>query len=145
MSRRAPLLFALCALLAASLATADSAEAAKKGRKKKAKTARAHSSAPAPAAPKPAAEEGPSFDREAATMALSSVDLTKCRATNAERGDGHVLITFAPDGAASSVNIDKGPWTGTPIAKCMAAQFKKAKIPAFSGEAVTVGKTFRFE
>jgi hypothetical protein len=142
MRRRTPLLFALCALLAASLSTAGTADAAKKGHKKKttAKTARAR-----PAAPAAPREDAPSFDREAASMAVASIDLTKCRATSAERGEGHVMITFTPAGSVSSAAIDKGPWIGTPIAKCMAGQFKKAKIPAFGGEPVTVGKTFRFE
>ena len=42
------------------------------------------------------------------------------------------------------LKIDKGPWVGTPVAKCMTKEFKKAKVPAFKGDAVTVGKTFTF-
>lgn len=85
------------------------------------------------------------FDRTAASSAIAEVDLHKCKATNAAKGDGHVMITFAPAGSAQSAAIDKGPWVGTPVAKCMAKEFKKAKVPAFRGEAVTVGKSFHFE
>jgi hypothetical protein len=85
------------------------------------------------------------FDRQAASSAITEVNLGKCKATNAARGEGHVTITFGTDGAAQSAQIDKGPWLGTPTAKCMIKEFKKAKIPAFRGEAVTVGKTFHFD
>lgn len=103
---------------------------------------------PAPA-PAPAPEESTSaeatFDRQAAIAALTSVDLAKCKATNASRGEGHVFITFTPAGTATNAVVDKGPWVGTPVAKCIAKAFTKAKIPAFKGDAVTVGKSFRFE
>jgi len=85
------------------------------------------------------------FDKQAAVTAITEVNLTKCKVTNAAKGDGHVMITFAPGGAVQTATIDKGPWVGTPVAKCMAKEFKKAKVPAFKGDAVTVGKSFHFE
>lgn len=97
-------------------------------------------------APLPKTEEAaPEFDKAAAAAAITEVKLARCKATNAAKGEGHVLITFAPDGAARSALVDKGPWVGTPVAKCMAREFKKARVPAFRGDAVTVGKGFRFE
>lgn len=138
MSRRIRFLFSIGALAAvALLGSVDSAAAAAK--RKPAKPA----PAPAPA-PKEAASSA-TFDKEAAASAISSVDLTKCRATNAEKGDGHVMLTFAPAGTVSKAVVDKGPWVGTPVAKCLASQFKKTTIPAFGGEPVTVGKSFKFE
>lgn len=102
--------------------------------------------APAEAAgPKGKVDEGPSFDRAAAATALASVDLAKCKATNAKRGEGHVTVTFAPAGSVASALVDKGPMAGTPVAKCIQSQYSKAKVPAFRGEPVAVGKTFRFE
>ena len=139
MSRRTRFLFSIGALAAvAFLGTVDSAAAAPK-KKPSAKPA------PPPAPKEAPAPSGASFDKEAAASAISSIDLTKCRATNAEKGEGHVMITFAPGGTASKAVVDKGPWVGTPLAKCLASQFKKTTIPAFGGEAVTVGKTFKFE
>lgn len=96
-------------------------------------------------APSTAAESGGAFDREAASSAISGVDLQKCKATNAAKGEGHAKITFAPTGAVSAAEIDRGPWIGTPVAKCISTQFKKAKIPAFKGASVTVGKSFHFD
>ena len=133
MSHRTRALVTLGALVAL-VAFADTADAAKKKKKK----------APAPVAAA-VAEDAPPFDRDAAVNALTSVDLQKCRATNAPKGDGHVMITFEPAGGASNATVDKGPWLGTPTAKCIANQYKKAKVPAFKGDPVTVGKIFRFE
>lgn len=97
---------------------------------------------PAPA-PKPA--PGPTFDREAAAKALRDVDLVKCKAPGGPRGEGHAVITFNPDGAVSDVKIDRGPYVGTPVAPCIAKQYKTARVPSFSGDPVTVGKTFRID
>ena len=102
-----------------------------------------------PKAPKPApapvvASEEP-FDKQAASSALSSVDLGKCKSTNAPRGEGHITVKFMPAGSAAEAVVDKGPMAGTPVAKCIAKEFKKAKVPAFKGDAVQVGKLFRFE
>lgn len=99
-----------------------------------------------PKSPKPAAtEDAAPFDKVAAASALSSVDLAKCKSTNAPRGDGHIMVKFRPAGTATEAVVDKGPWVGTPVAKCIAKEFKKAKIPAFAGDVVQVGKSFRFE
>jgi hypothetical protein len=100
--------------------------------------------APAPAAA-PAEEAASDFDRAAAATAITEVSLAKCKATNATKGEGHVTITFAPTGSAQAAAVDKGPWVGTPVAKCMVKAFKKTKVPAFHGDAVTVGKIFKFE
>ena len=93
---------------------------------------------------KKGADQTPDFDKAAAVSAITTTDLGKCKATNAVKGEGHVTITFATTGEASDVKVDKGPWLGSPVAKCMTTQFKKAKVPAFKGDAVTVGKTFKF-
>lgn len=101
---------------------------------------------PAPPRPAPPTEEAPTpFDRQAAANALSSVDLAKCKSTNAPRGEGHIIVKFMPGGSASEAVVDKGPMLGTPVAKCIAKEFKKAKVPAFKGDVVQVGKSFRFE
>jgi hypothetical protein len=124
--------------LVASVAIVATAEAAPK--KKKPVTSAAHAS--------PAKTEEPAvadFDKSAAITAIAEVNLAKCKATNAARGEGHVTITFAPTGAVQVAQVDKGPWVGSPVAKCMAKEFKKAKVPAFKGDAVTVGKVFHFE
>lgn len=102
---------------------------------------------PKPPKPAPVATEeaATAFDRQAAASVLSSVDLVKCKSTNAPRGEGHITVKFTPAGSATEAIVDKGPMMGTPVAKCIAKEFKKAKVPAFRGEVVQVGKSFRFE
>jgi hypothetical protein len=95
--------------------------------------------------PVASAPPGAEFDKQAAATAIAEVSLLKCRATNASRGEGHVTITFTPAGSATQATIDKGPWVGSPVAKCMVREFKKTKVPPFRGDAVTVGKSFHFE
>ena len=85
------------------------------------------------------------FDRQAAAASLSSIDLSKCKSTNTPKGDGHVLVKFVPAGSASDASVDKGQLVGTPTARCIAKEFKKAKVPAFTGDTVSVGKSFHFE
>jgi hypothetical protein len=85
------------------------------------------------------------FDKQAASTAIVTADLQKCRVPSVPRGEGHVIITYEPSGVASFANVDRGPWLGTPTAKCLAEQFKKTKVPAFKGGPVTVGKVFRFD
>jgi hypothetical protein len=99
---------------------------------------------PKPPTP-PTTEDAAPFDKLAAANVLSSIDLVKCKSTNAPRGDGHIIVKFQPAGTATEAVVDKGPWVGTPVAKCIAKEFKKAKIPAFAGDVVQVGKSFRFE
>ena len=89
--------------------------------------------------------KGPVFDRQAAASALASVDLHKCKATNVRAGQGHVTITFEPTGAAGKVVVDGGDYKGTPVAKCITAQYKRAQVPAFTGASVSVGKSFKLE
>ena len=85
------------------------------------------------------------FDRQSAASVLSQIDLTKCRAPNAPRGEGHVVVTFKPGGAATNAVVDRGPMVGSPAAKCIGAQFAKAKIAPFKGQPIQVGKLFRFQ
>ena len=102
----------------------------------------------APKKPKPAVvapEEAAPFDKTAAASALSSVDLVKCKSTNAPRGEGHITVRFLPAGTATEAVVDRGPMAGTPTAKCIAKEFKKTTVPAFKGEQVQVGKVFKFE
>jgi hypothetical protein len=96
-----------------------------------------------PAASK--SEKSGELDRAAAAAAISSVDLRRCVARGAPRGTGHVMVTFAPSGKATSVVVDKGPVRGSPGGDCVAKAFAPITVPAFSGEEVTVGKAFQID
>jgi len=42
----------------------------------------------------------------------------------------------------TTANVTGAPFGGTPVGGCVANVFRRAKIPAFSGDAVTVSKSF---
>lgn len=88
---------------------------------------------------------GPVFDRDAATKVLGGVELIKCKAPGGPRGAGHVLITFAAEGNVADVQVDRLPYKDNPVARCITAQYKLAKVPAFTGAPVTVGKNFSID
>jgi hypothetical protein len=98
-----------------------------------------------PKAAKPAADAGAMFNKDAALTALKSVDLVKCKVSGGPRGEGHVTVTFAPSGAATGAAVDRGPFVKSPVERCIVAAYKKASVPAFKGDAVSVGKSFRID
>ncbi len=87
-------------------------------------------------------DTSPPFDRAAAARVLSSVDLSQCKRPNGDLGSGHVTVTFEPSGTASAANVDTSAFAGTTAGRCIAQSYRGAKVPAFSGSAITVGKTF---
>jgi hypothetical protein len=99
-----------------------------------------------PAPPSPSPEPGgAAFDRSAASSSLSSVSLLPCKQTKGPSGDGHVVVTFAPSGEPQDVVVDRDPFKGTAVGRCIAGQYKRARVPKFSGPAVSVGKTFHMD
>ncbi|MES1186385.1 MAG: MJ0042-type zinc finger domain-containing protein [Myxococcales bacterium] len=97
---------------------------------------------PAPAPTTPGEPAGP-FDRAAAAAALNSsaAQASSCRKEGDPSGVASVVITFAPSGRVTSANISGPPFAGTPTGGCIAAALRKARVPAFEGDRVTVSKT----
>ncbi len=89
-------------------------------------------------------EAGDAFDRAAAASAMSAVDVATCKKKKGPTGDGHVIVTFIASGSVSAVAVDP-PYAGTKVGTCVAKAYKTAKIPAFSGASVNVGKKFKIE
>ncbi len=42
----------------------------------------------------------------------------------------------------TSATVQGGPFAGTPTGGCVAGLFRRAKVPPFSGNPVTVSKSF---
>jgi hypothetical protein len=91
----------------------------------------------------PSAEPAGPFDRTAASGALttSAAQASNCRKDGDPSGVASVVVTFAPSGRVTSANISGPPFAGTATGGCIAAALRKARIPAFEGERVTVSKT----
>ena len=102
---------------------------------------------PEPATPTvkepPSGEPAGPFDRAAASAALNSsaAQASSCRKDGDPSGVASVTITFAPSGRVTSANISGPPFAGTPTGGCIANTLRKARIPAFDGDRVTVSKT----
>jgi hypothetical protein len=110
-----------------------------------------HDEAPPTPTPTPRREPTPSvrepvgaaFDRDAAVSALATqaTQASQCRKDGDPSGTTTVVVTFAPSGRVTSANVNGPPFAGTPTGGCIAAAFRRAHIPAFDGDKVTVSKT----
>lgn len=99
------------------------------------------------AEPTPPAEPAGPFDRAAAAAALTSAagQASACRKDGDPSGVASVVITFAPSGRVTSANVSGPPYAGTPTGGCIAAALRKAKVPPFDGDRVTVSKTITIQ
>jgi hypothetical protein len=97
---------------------------------------------PAPA--EAAASGAPAFSKAAAISALGGAagSAGGCKKPGGPTGTGKVQVTFAPSGRVTNATVMGGPFAGTAVGGCVAAAFRRAKVPAFSGNPVTVSKSF---
>ncbi len=84
------------------------------------------------------------FSKAAAVAALGSAanNAGSCKKLGGPTGTGKVTVTFATSGRVTSANVSGGPFAGTSVGGCVASLFRRAKVPAFSGNPVTVSKSF---
>jgi hypothetical protein len=113
-------------------------------------TAKPASTAPAPGTPvaqePKGAPEGP-FNAEAARAALATsvAQASSCRKPGDPSGVAVVTITFSPSGRVTSATIGGPPFAGTPTGGCIASTLRRARVPAFTGDMVTVKKTVEIQ
>ena len=95
---------------------------------------------PAPAGPSTAAP----FSKASAISALGGAagSAGGCKKAGGPTGVGKVQVTFAPSGRVTSATVMGPPFAGTAVGGCVAGAFRRAKVPAFSGNPVTVSKSF---
>ena len=98
--------------------------------------------ATATAVPKPTADPN-AFNEGAAKTRLAQANgvLVICQKASGVTGPGTASVTFAPDGSVSAVAVD-APYAGTKEGDCAAAQFRRAKVNAFTGSPQTVRHSF---
>jgi serine/threonine-protein kinase len=98
---------------------------------------------PAPKAPVPDSERGP-MSRGAALSALAAASgrATACKDPDGPSGPGRAMVTFSPDGPVTQVVVQP-PFAGTGVGNCVATAFRSARVPAFTGSAVTLPGSFR--
>lgn len=93
-----------------------------------------------------AADELPEFDRSAAAEALgaAAASASNCKSEDGPTGRGRATVTFANSGRATNADVT-GTFAGTSVGGCVAALFRQARVPAFSGPPVKVAKSFSIE
>jgi hypothetical protein len=96
---------------------------------------------PAAAEPPPA-QHGP-FQPEAAKAALNeaAAQAAVCRKGDDPSGSATVIITFAPSGRVTSATLNGPPFAGTATGGCIASTMRRARVPPFDGDKITVSKT----
>jgi predicted Zn finger-like uncharacterized protein len=85
-----------------------------------------------------------SFNTDAAKaqLAMMASQSTVCKRPEGPWGTGRAVITFASSGRVTTANVTGDPFGGTAVGGCVANVFRRAKIPPFSGDSVTVSKSF---
>jgi hypothetical protein len=63
-----------------------------------------------------------------------------CKQADDPSGSSRVSVTFAPSGRVVSARVVGGPFQGTRTGGCIAAAFRSANVPPFSGDPVVVTK-----
>ncbi len=97
------------------------------------------SSDPGLAAPK----EPKVFNAANAAAALGTIDVKQCGTQGGFHGAGHIKVTFEATGAVTKTEIDTpANIAKTPAGVCVAKAFSAARVPAYEGSPVTVGKSF---
>jgi hypothetical protein len=92
---------------------------------------------------RPPPVEKPPFDQRAAARALGQAAQAalSCRKEGDPSGSATVIVRYAPSGRVTSATVESGPFAGTVTGGCIATTFRKALVPAFSGDYMTVRKT----
>jgi hypothetical protein len=84
------------------------------------------------------------FSVSAAQVALTqaATNSGSCAKPAGPTGSGKVQVTFATSGRVTTATVMGPPFAGTPVGGCVAGVFRKARVPAFAGNPVTVSKSF---
>lgn len=97
--------------------------------------------------PESAVVAAPPFDKSAAgeAMRTTAENLQGCVVTGGpSSGSGVATVTFAPSGRVTTASVT-GDFAGSSVGGCIARKFRATRVPAFSGEAITVSKRFSIE
>lgn len=97
----------------------------------------------------PKKEEPPAVGTSPFSVSAAQVALTQaagnagsCSKPAGPSGSGKVQVTFATSGRVTSAVVTDPKFAGTPVGGCVAGVFRRARIPAFAGNPVTVSKSF---
>ena len=103
-------------------------------------TATAEPTKAPPPKPPDTGGEKPPFNKGAAASAIGALKgaAQGCKQADGPQGHARVSVTFAPSGRVTVATVTGPPFAGTPVGGCIAATFRRATVPPFSGSNVTV-------
>jgi hypothetical protein len=86
------------------------------------------------------------FNKEAARQALEEAGqrAASCRTIDTPAGSARIAVTFAPAGNVTAAVVESGPFVGTTAGGCVASKFRSVRVPAFTGDPITVHKSISF-
>jgi hypothetical protein len=99
--------------------------------------------APTPAPASKGSGSGP-FPKEVA-MAMLGVAASQapaCKKPGGPTGAGKAIVTFDTDGQVVITNIVGEGFAGSPTGQCVAALFRRVRVPPFAGDRATATKVF---
>jgi hypothetical protein len=105
------------------------------------KVERKVSDRPTPSRPSSSSASGPSRKLLARVLAQAAGNATAC-GPDAE-GTARVMLTFAPSGAVTGIGF-AGPVPAGVRKSCVLQTLSRARVPAWTGDSVSVAKTVRF-
>ncbi len=124
--------------------TATTATAAKEKEKEKEKEKPKEKEPPAAATTAAAAagaDQPFNMGEAKARLAAIAGSVQGCKKGD-QTGSGRVVVTFSPAGNVASAVVSGPPFEGTSTGACVAARFRGARVPAFSGSPFSVSKSF---
>jgi predicted Zn finger-like uncharacterized protein len=89
----------------------------------------------------PASDQPFNMGEAKARLAAIAAGVQSCKRGDAV-GTGRVVVLFSPSGGAQTATVNGPPFEGTPTGACVAARFRGARVPPFSGSPFSVIKSF---
>jgi hypothetical protein len=74
-------------------------------------------------------------------LSQAASQASSCKKPGDPSGTTGVTITFAPSGRVTSAILSGPPFAGTATGSCIASTLRRASVPPFEGDRVTVSKT----
>jgi hypothetical protein len=96
------------------------------------------------AAPDPAAQQA-TEKAIGRAMSRGSRRAASCRGATSPTGTAHVTVTFLPTGEVKTATVRGTPFAGTAEGECIVGKFRPLRVPAFTGDNVTVKKDLTLE
>jgi hypothetical protein len=93
----------------------------------------------------PPAEVAFNADATATALDAAALRASSCKKPADPSGVAVVTITFAPTGRVTSANISGPPFAGTETGGCIASVLRSVKVPAYTGDFMTVKKTIQVQ